>query len=252
MSLRLSSSVLALAFVGAIPIAVAEEWPDPIQAIANQGLTIHGDFEAPSGLTGYAASYQGQEIAVYLTEDGKHAIVGNLVDAEGNNLSREPLSAMVRGPQDAEIWSDLEESHWVLDGDPDAPRVVYTITDPNCPYCKQLWQETRPWVEAGEVQLRHILVGILLEDSPQKALAILESNDPARALHEHNQGDTPPAKERFSPETEQTLYENHQLMQGLGLQATPSTFYQVEAGIEVIQGLPNDERLQEIMGGPAP
>lgn len=251
MSLRLLSAI-ALAFAGAIPMAMAEEWPAPIQAIADQGLTIHGDFEAPSGLTGYAASYQGQEVAVYLTSDGEHAVVGNLVDAEGNNLSREPLSALVRGPQDAETWSELEQSRWVRDGDPDAPRVVYTITDPNCPYCKKLWENTRPWIEAGEVQLRHILVGILREDSPRKAMAILESDDPARALHEHNLGDIPPAKERFSNETEQTLYENHQLMQGFGLQATPSTFYQVEEGVEVIKGLPSDERLQEVMGGPAP
>ncbi len=251
MFLRFAPLAMAL-MTGGLPYAVAEDWPAPVQAIAEQGLTIHGSFEAPGGLTGYAASYQSQEVAIYLTSDGEHAVVGNLVDAEGNNLSSDPLSSLVRGPQDAATWADLEESHWVLDGDPDAPHIVYTFTDPNCPFCQQLWEETRPWVEAGKVQLRHILVGILQQDSPQKAMAILSSEAPEEALHDHNQGDTPPIDGPFSAEIEQILYENHELMQEYGLQATPSTFYQVDDRVEVVQGLPRDDRLTEMMGGSSP
>ncbi|WP_253272865.1 thiol:disulfide interchange protein DsbG [Halomonas sp. PR-M31] len=120
-------------------ISTAEEddskWPAPVQALEKQGLTVHERFEAPAGLTGYAASVQGREVAVYVTEDGQHAIVGTLLDAQGNDLSAKPLARLVGGPQDAALWQQLEKSTWIADGDDDAKRVLYTFTDPNCPYC---------------------------------------------------------------------------------------------------------------------
>ncbi|WP_444677058.1 thiol:disulfide interchange protein DsbG [Halomonas sp. E19] len=96
----------------------------------------------------------------------------------------------MRAPLDAQLWQDLEQSHWIQDGDPAAPRVLYTFTDPNCPYCVRFWEMARPWVEAGEVQLRHVMVGILQPNSPAKAAALLGADDPAAALHNHSEGES--------------------------------------------------------------
>lgn len=234
----------------------ADELPAPVQALANQGLTVHGEFEAPGGMRGFGASVQGQDMAIYLTPDGEHAIIGTLVDSEGSDLTEAQLDEHVRAPLEADTWALLEESHWIQDGDPDAPRVIYTFTDANCPYCRQLWQQTRPWVEAGEVQFRHIMVGILAPNSPALAATLLGADDPSAALHRHSEGDefAPSAQPR---DIEEQVYANNQLFEELGLYATPTSAFQreTEGGtvrIERIQGLPSQERLIEMMGSEAP
>lgn len=247
----LAATLAVLALPVAIPVAHAESWPAPVQALVDEGLEIHGEFEAPSGLTGYAASHQGREMTLFLTADGEHAIVGTLIDAEGNDLSEAPIDALIRAPQEEQIWQDLAQSHWIQDGDPEAPRVLYTFTDPNCPYCHQFWALARPWVEAGEVQLRHVMVGILRQDSPAKAAALLGAEDPEAALHRHSGGDSiaPAAQPR---EIEDQVYRNNQLFESLGLFATPTTVFRHDDRLDRVDGMPTEEKLLEMMGGEAP
>ncbi|UGA40271.1 thiol:disulfide interchange protein DsbG [Chromobacterium haemolyticum] len=137
----------------------AQPWPAPIQALEAQGYEILGSFPGPSGLTGYASLYLGRPQAVYLTADGQQAIVGNVTDAKGEKWN----SGLLDRQFSAALWRQLETSHWIADGKTGAQRVIYTFTDPNCPYCRQLWRDARPWVQAGKVQIRHILVGLLAE-----------------------------------------------------------------------------------------
>jgi thiol:disulfide interchange protein DsbG len=236
----------------AIPGLADDSLPAPVQALTGQGLTIHQSFEAPGGLTGYAASHPGGEVAIYLMPDGEHAIVGTLVDAKGDDLSAQALDEYVRKAQEAEVWQQLEESAWIQDGDTAAPRLLYTFTDPNCPFCRQLHHATRPWVEAGEVQIRHIMVGILEQDSPARAAALLGADDPAAALQAHSSGIEEIAPSPQPRDIEQQVYDNNRLFDALGLIATPSTFARLEGRLERAQGVPHDERLIELMGGPAP
>ena len=246
----LPAGALALAMIA--PAQADDHWPAPVQALTDQGLQIHAEFEAPGGLTGYAASYPSGEVAIYLTPDGEHAIVGTLVDAEGNDLSDAALDEHVRAEQFAEVWERLEQSHWILDGDPEAPRVVYTFTDANCPYCRQFWEEARPWIEAGEVQLRHIMIGILASNSPAKAATLLGADDPAAALHAHSGSGEEVAPAAQPREIEEQVYANNQLFEELGLMATPSTLYRDGDRVDRAQGVPSAERMVEIMGGEAP
>lgn len=232
--------------------ALAEEIPAPIAALEDEGLTIHGTFDAPSGLTGYAASMQGRELAVYLTSDGQHAIIGNMVDADGNNLSTEPLERLVTGPQNALDWEALGESAWIADGDDSAERIVYTFTDPNCPFCSQFWQSARPWIDAGDVQLRHVMVGILQRDSPRLAISLLAAEDPASTLNAHESGNPVEPLESLSREWEMELQKNHNLMKSFGLHATPSILHMEDGKLQMSQGAPNKDKLEEIMGSAKP
>lgn len=250
------TGIFLLAGLWGTSISYADDLPAPVQALADQGLEIHGQFDAPGGLRGYGASVQGQDMAIYLTPDGEHAIVGTLMDGEGNDLTEAQLDEHVRAPLEAETWQLLGESHWIQDGDVNAPRVIYTFTDANCPYCRQLWQNVRPWVDAGDVQLRHVMVGILAPDSPGKAATILGADNPAAALHAHNHGDEVAASAQ-PREIEEQVYANNQLFEELGLYATPTSAFQREAEngtirIDRIQGMPSDERLIEMMGSEAP
>ncbi|SNY96653.1 Thiol:disulfide interchange protein DsbC [Halomonas sp. hl-4] len=254
-----SFTLIASAMLGMLmmPTAQADSLPDPIQALADQGLEIHGEFDAPGGMRGFGASRQGQELTIYLTPDGEHAISGSLTDQDGDNqLEEAALDKHVRAPLEAETWQLLEDSHWIQDGQRDAPRVIYTFTDPNCPYCQTFWEAARPWVDAGKVQLRHIMVGILDADSPAKAAALLAAEDPAEALVNHKQGERISASAQ-PRDIEEQVYTNNQLFEGLGLHATPTSAFkrQTDEGVtrlDRVEGMPNEERLEEMMGGPAP
>ncbi len=242
-----------LALVGVLALtAQARDWPAPIQALEKQGVEIVGTFDAPGGLTGYAGMVERQPIAVYLTADEKYAIVGPMIDSKGTNLSLKPLEKLVSKPMTDRVWKDLEKSAWVGDGKKNAPRIVYTFTDPNCPYCNQFWNDSRPWVTSGKVQLRHVMVAILGPTSPGKAAAILGAEDPQAALthHEknHAQGGVKPLSQ-MPEKIRAQLAANQELMQQLGAAATPTIFYKDANGLlQQLQGAPSGEMLGKIMG----
>lgn len=252
MSLRLALPVTAgIALTASLP-AAAEEWPIPIQQLEKQGLNIHGEFDAPGGLQGYAGSARGQAVAAYLTPDGEHAVVGTLIDAKGQDAAADTLEKIVNGPENARLWEQFDDQHWVRDGEADAPRVVYTFSDPNCPYCRKFWQDAQPWVENGEVQIRHLMVGVLKADSPDKAAALLNADAPAEAIAEHYRSGTMPRSE-ISEQSEQWVSDNTQLMSESQLYATPVTFYQdAEGKVHRVMGAPSTNQLRAIMGSENP
>src|SRR3990167_2986830 len=113
------------------PLARAQTLPPAIQAVEARGAKVVGSFDAPGGLQGYAARYDGEGIALYLTPDGDHVLIGSLLDASGEDLTRGPLEKLVYEPLGKEMWQQLESSTWIQDGAADAPRVVYMFSDPN-------------------------------------------------------------------------------------------------------------------------
>ncbi|MCF7202117.1 thiol:disulfide interchange protein DsbG [Pseudomonas sp. JM10B5a] len=234
------------------PFVQAEEWPEPIRAVEARGAQVVGSFDAPGGLKGYAARYNGQGIALYLTPDGEHVVIGSLLDAKGDDLTRAPLEKLVYEPLGKEMWSRLENSTWIADGRDDAPRVVYMFSDPNCPYCNMFWKQARPWVESGKVQLRHIMVGMLRVDSLGKSAALLAASDPEAALEAHESAGKASklkAQEKVSAAMRQKLDDNLMLMGETGAQATPAIFYMDAKGrLQQHQGAPQPEALEQIMG----
>ena len=232
--------------------AQAKDWPAPIKALEAQGVEVIDTFDAPGGLTGYAGMIEQQPLAIYLTADGKQAIVGSMIDAKGANLSQEPLDRLVSKPMTVKIWKQLEKSAWIADGGKNAARVVYTFTDPNCPYCNKFWNDARPWATAGKVQLRHVMVAMLTDTSAGKAAALLTAKDPQVALTQHEQqhasGGVKPLGQ-VSATVRAQLDANQKLMRQLGASATPTIFYKDASGnLQKIQGAPSAEMLTKILG----
>lgn len=243
---------LGVALFGISLAAQAEGWPAPIKALEAQGMEIIGGFEAPGELTGYAALVKQQPVTLYLTVDGKYVIVGQLFDSKGGNLSDEPLDRLVGKHLAEKGWKLLASSTWIGDGDKDAPRVVYTFTDPNCPYCHKFWNAARPWVNAGKVQLRHVMVGILGPTSPGKAAALLSAKDPQAALTQHELqragGGIKPLS-TIPAEIRAQLDANQKLMERMGASVTPTIFYRDAGGmLKMTQGAPSEEKLNDILG----
>ncbi|HEY8708127.1 MAG TPA: thiol:disulfide interchange protein DsbG, partial [Burkholderiaceae bacterium] len=226
-----------VAWAGIAGLANAAQWPAPIEALQAHGVEVIGTFKAPGGVTGYAAIAQQQPLALYLTADGKQVIVGPMFDAKGINLSDEPLDRLVSKPMTERSWRALESSRWIADGRSSAARIVYVFTDPNCPYCNKFWNDARPWVQAGKVQLRHVMVGILGPTSAGKAAALLGAQDPAAALAQHEQGYATggaaggvTAMTPIPPALSAKLDANQALMERLGSQATPTIFFKDDSG----------------------
>lgn len=223
-----------------------------MQQIEAKGAKVTGSFDAPNGLKGYAAQFQNRGVALYLTPDGKHVLVGSLFDEQGQDLSEAPLEKLVYGPMAKQVWAKLDKTAWIADGKADAPRVVYLFSDPNCPYCNMFWQQARPWVDSGKVQLRHIMVGIIRADSPAKSAALLASADPQKALQAHEsagKASTLKPLAKIPAQVQAKLDANLALMEELGLSATPAIFYLDDKGqLQTQQGAPRPEMLGKILG----
>ena len=249
--LNLSMTTLLGAALLQSPWLHAEELPPAIKKIEAKGAKIVGSFDAPSGLRGYAAQYQNRGMALYLTKDG-NVLVGNLYDAQGKDLSLAPLQKLVYEPMAKEVWANMEKSNWIADGKKDAPRIVYLFSDPNCPYCNMFWEQARPWVDSGKVQLRHMMVGIIRADSPAKSAALLAAKDPQQALHEHEKaGKASKLKplEKIPADVQAKLDANAKLMEELDVAATPAIFYlDAQGNLQQQQGAPSPDKLVQILG----
>jgi thiol:disulfide interchange protein DsbG len=245
----------------------AEELPSALQALQKQGITIVGTFPSKTGLKAYAAMAGGQAAALYVTPNGA-VIAGSALDANGQELDAAVLDAAVRKPLSETTWKQLKSSRWIADGKPNAPRVVYVFTDPNCPFCAKLWLDARPWVDSGKVQLRHVMVGILGPTSAGKAAALLTAKDPSAALQAYEGANAPrTAKSMASGERPKALSDpslaplsaippavvtqlesNAKLMVSLGMQATPGVVWRDAKGaIQKRTGAP-ESALTEIFG----
>ena len=190
------------------------------------------------------------------------ATAGLAVAAIAAVVADRPLAtaaAEVRGAGavDSNAWRQLDASHWIADGR-DGARVVYVFTDPNCPYCNKLWSDARPWVTAGKIQLRHVIVGILTPTSPGKAAALLADKDPAAMLAAYEgqnaftvstalaSGRPRPLADgmlkplaSIAPAQQAQLADNEQLMASLKLRATPALVWRDQQGaLHARQGLP--------------
>lgn len=239
--------------------ATTPELPAPVRALQQQGLQIVGSFAAPAGMTGFAAQANGRPLTIYVTADGDYALVGPMIDKDGNNLSTLPVRQLITDPQNKAVWDAVEkDSHWIQDGAADAPHIIYMFDDPECPYCHRFWQAARPWVDAGKVQIRHIMVGIITARSPAESAALLAAGDPAAALLQHEQAYHGEGKSEIdvsaaTSAARQQVTANESLMRRFGIRGTPALYYQrADGGFGSVGGMPQPEQMEEVMGGPRP
>lgn len=229
-----------------------DDLPAVVKSLEQHDVQIVGEFKAPGGLQAYAGITQQQPLAIYLTPDGKHVIIGTMMDEAGADVTQAGLAQATIGPWTTLTWEALSESRWVADGKDTAPHIIYMFTDPNCPFCHKFWEQARPWVDSGKVQIRHILVGMLTQTSPGKAAALLAADDPTLALHEHesaarDKGIAP--LEKIPAEIEAKLDSNAALMLQLEIQGTPGiVYFDQEGKLQIQRGAPLDEHLEQILG----
>lgn len=228
----------------------ANDQDSAIKELERQGVNVVYEFEAPMGLRGFVGEADGQNLTFYASEDGKNLIIGTMIDGQGNDLSERVIHNQVIKPKLEREWGRLENSRWVQDGSQDAELVLYTFTDPNCPYCAHFRKQINPWIESKTIQLRHVMVGMLAEDSVDKSAMILASDNPGDLLHEQQK-----TMRQGGIETDGTLVsrgyldvrDNTNLMGDLGFGGTPMTLYRDHNGdIQVIRGILSANQLKKL------
>lgn len=151
---------------------------------------------------------------------------------------------------DAGIREQLQNAHWVADGPKTAKKVIYVFTDPDCPFCNELWKAMQA-AHPSDIQVRYLLVAVIDEDSRGKDAAILESADPAQALRNNERkfdsGGISP-KHDVQRTTNEAIALNESLMRGLRIYGTPGTVYWNSSGnLKVFAGMPNSQQLRDIL-----
>lgn len=225
--------------------------PPVLEALEDQGVVFKQEFDVNGDVRAFAGIAGDRPFAIYILPDGS-AIAGTRLNTKGEPVDEATLQNLVAKPISDQAWGELESATWVLDGKADAPRVIYTFTDANCPYCHLFWEAARPWVDAGQVQLRHLLVGITKADSPAKAAAILGAADPSAALMEneikYDQGGITPAKS-IPNDVQRILEDNQMLMLSMGFRGTPGIMVRDDEGlIQKYNGMPQQGALIEVLG----
>lgn len=230
----------------------AVELPEVIKKLQENGVEIVGKLDSPAEIEAYAAIAKQQPLAVYLTPDKKHVIIGTMIDEQGNDLTHNALEESTVNVWTEQTWQALTESAWIQDGNPEAERIVYMFTDPNCSFCHKFWLQSRPWIEAGHVQLRHILVGLLTETSKGKAAAILAAENSSEALRMHE--DTVKegginVLETIPDNIAEQLQHNENLMAELLIDGTPGILYfDGDNKLQIQRGAPLEQNLPDILG----
>lgn len=238
-----------------LPVAFAEpasqSIPPILQKLLGDQVEIVAHFPAPLGLTGYAVRIQGRLTAVYVSPDGQQLFLGQIVNAAGSNLTAQQLAAYTPQLDPKVIWKRLEQAGWVREGPENAKQVIYSFTDPNCPYCHKLWLQTQRYHDAG-LQIRHVLVGVIKPNSLPKAAAILQAADPAKAFVEHQQHYDEggiAALANPDPKIVTRIRQNNALMDDLGISGTPAVVYRDGEGkIQIMDGLPADTEFAQRLG----
>ncbi|RPH90455.1 MAG: DsbC family protein [Desulfobacteraceae bacterium] len=95
----------------------------------------------------------GQIRLLYVDGSGEYFLAGNLVEAKsGRNLTMEATQLLNRlGPEDLRQLEALT-AFTLGKGD----KVLYFVTDPQCPYCKQAEAVLKKMAEKGELTVRFI------------------------------------------------------------------------------------------------
>lgn len=148
--------------------------------------------------------------------------------------------------------TDIDQATWISEGN--GPGPIYIFFDANCPYCHQLFVNTRSWIEEGKATLRWIPVGILTATSHGKATAMLTADDPVQAFYDNENhyargsGGGGIDEDVATPETDAKLKANLELLARTRSGAVPLMLFRTKDGAPIlIQGSPPKDKLPIIL-----
>ncbi len=215
-----------------------------VNKIMNGQGTIAESFAAVGGLTGFVVkSSQGNNGIVYADKKGTYLFAGSIINAQGQDMTQfytnQYITSKIAGPA---YTAALGMSYFTQGAD-NAPHKAIVIFDPNCSYCHMLYQELKPMMDAGQVQVRWLPVAFRDPTSPGKSAALLNAGTGAVAMMDQNEkafntsteegGITPLVPDEKNPVLTKVFSEvqmNTQFFSQFGFQGTPTILYKQNDG----------------------
>lgn len=232
------------------------ERPALVDTLTKGGLTVAASFDAGSDMKGWVLSAgPGQNLAMYTTPDGQRALVGNMFDANGVNLTTQHMEKYAPKIDYEKRFADVEKSAYVIEGQTDpkkVKRIIYAFKDANCGYCHQMWNTVQPYVAEG-LQVRWIPVAFLAADSANKGAAMLQAPNAGellKQLHgEWGNRSSTLSKTEVTLDSRKKMDANKILMDSLGIRGTPALLYRdIEKKVQFIDGAPSPADMPAIAG----
>ncbi len=147
---------------------------------------------------------------VYVTKDGKYLLLGELIDKDIKNITRERASEINKVDFATIPFKDAVE---IKKGKGEKKLVM--ITDVNCPYCKKAFE----WLKTKDNYTLYVFFMPLSQPSQEKTIKTLCAKDVISALSDVKAGkEIEGAKCEVG---EAQLKKHVELAQGLGVSGTP-------------------------------
>jgi thiol:disulfide interchange protein DsbG len=156
-----------------------------INKITHNQVAIESSFPAIKDMDGYVVTpKQGpkQRMIIIVQKDGEFAFFGNLITADGKNLSQEYNQKYIVSKQAIDAYKSINTLSYVTQGSDKAAHKAYVLIDPNCIFCHQLYLDMAPLIKAKKLQIRWVPVGIMRPDSSGKAAHLLSAKNNAEAV----------------------------------------------------------------------
>ena len=174
----------------------------------------------------------------YVDENGRFAFLGQLVDFKtGENLTRKHLEELNR--LSLKDLAAIEKVVAFTTGE--GKKVVYLVTDPDCPFCKRLEKTLSELIKGGQLQVKVILypLGLLHPQAKKKCVAIICDKKGWEGLISGY------ISENQCEEGLKKIEETRKLMVQLGIRGTPTL---ILPDGRVIRGARSKEELKQKIG----
>lgn len=177
---------------------------------------------------------------IYLTDDGRYAVQGEIIDLDSaNNLTETRRSKLRVSAIDA-----VGENRMIIFEPSNGPakHTATVFTDIDCGYCRKLHREIAAYNDLG-IRIRYMMFprAGLKSESYDKAVTVWCSDDQQQAMTNAKLGEDIGKKTCDNP-----VASHYQLGQDLGVRGTPSMV--LDTG-EMVPGYVPADRLMQMFGG---
>jgi hypothetical protein len=136
-------------------------------------------------LLAYEWNNPGHKQIIFVDNQDRYAIVGGSVDGINGISTFRIANHFI--PQDLAnfLYSQRDTTGSFLQGQPNAPKTIYVFFEPNCPFCHELYEGLKSYVQSGELSIHWSAVAFIHPNSWPKARAILDGKVPPGANFSH-------------------------------------------------------------------
>ncbi len=163
-----------------------------IDKVTQGKAKVTGSFKAIGDLNGYIISPKEgpqQEMIAFAPKDAKYIVFGNIISADGTNLSEQYKQKYIVSKQAIKAYDKIHTMKYISVGPDKAPHKLYALIDTDCSYCNLLYKELKGYTEGkdAKLQIRFIPVAIRGPASRMRAAEIVSAqinkgNDAAAKL----------------------------------------------------------------------